>query len=66
MKYAILISGIIAAVLFLLSLYAFLYAWDLFKPVAYAFLAVTVVFFILNIIVKSKEERDRKRRTGRY
>ena len=66
MKYTILISGIIAALLFLLSLYAFLYAWNLFKPVAYAFLAVTVVFFILNIIVKSKEERERRRKAGKF
>jgi CHASE2 domain-containing sensor protein len=66
MKYAILISGIIAAVLFLISLYAFLYAWNLFKPVAYAFLSITIIFFILNIIVKSKEERESRRRTGRF
>jgi len=66
MKHAILISGIIGALLFFFSMYAFLYVRDLFKPVAYIFLPITILFFILNIIVKSREERERRRKAGKF
>ena len=66
MKKIILITGITGTILFLLSIYSFLYAGNLFKPVAYGFLGVAIVFFIIVIFTKSNEERKRKSKTGRF
>lgn len=66
MKKLILATGITGTILFLVSIYAFLFSGNLFKPVAYGFLTVTVVFFILMIITKTKEERERRRKAGRF
>jgi uncharacterized membrane protein len=65
MKYLVLITGFVGALLFFLSMYAFLFSWGLFKPVAYAFLLITFFFFILIIITKKKEEKDWQQRRRR-
>ncbi len=65
MKYAVLITGILGALLFLFSIYVFWVHPDQFKMVAYGFLGLAVVFFILVIIRKVKEEKEIWRKTRR-
>jgi len=46
----IIIFGALAALLFFASMYAFLFAGGYFKPVAFSFLVVTVIMFVLVIV----------------
>lgn len=62
MKYYILITGIVAAGLFLYSVYAFWVHPEQFKVVAYIFMFVTAFFFIVVIIKKVKDERALKKK----
>jgi hypothetical protein len=57
MKYAVLITGILGALLFMYSVYAFLVHPEQFKIIAYGFLSLAIVFFILVIIRKVREEK---------
>ncbi len=57
MKYAILITGILGAGLFLYSVYAFILQPQHFKSFAYAFLGLAIIFFILVVIKKVIDER---------
>ena len=66
MKYAILTLGLIAAGLFIYSVYAFIANPDHFKPVAYAFLGLTVIFFILVIIRKILADREHRDRMDQF
>ncbi len=63
MKYAILATGLIAAAFFIYSVYVFAVNPDMFKAVAYGFLAFTIVFFVLIIIRKIREDKEYKRKT---
>jgi hypothetical protein len=62
MKYAVLITGILGALLFMYSVYAFLVHPGQFKIIAYGFLILAIVFFILVIIRKIREEREYRRK----
>ncbi len=62
MKYAILITGIMGALIFLYSIYAFAAQPQQFKTVAYVFLGLAIVFFILVVIKKVKEEKEFKKK----
>lgn len=62
MKIAILSLGVSGALLFLYSVYAFWVHTEQFKNVAYIFMFLTVVFFILVIINKIREEKARNRK----
>ena len=57
MKIAILSLGVSGALLFLYSVYAFWVYPEQFKSVAYIFMFLTVVFFILVIIKKIRDEK---------
>lgn len=57
MKYAVLSAGVLGALLFLYSVYAFWVHPDQFKTIAYGFLGLAIVFFILVIIKKIQEDR---------
>ncbi len=65
MKYAILGTGLIAAALFLYSVYVFAVNPHGFKPIAYGFLGFAIVFFILVIIRKVMEDRELRSRTDK-
>jgi succinate-acetate transporter protein len=58
MKYAILGSGAMAAVLFIYSIYVFFATPENFKSVAYGFLGLAILFFVLIIFRKIKEDRE--------
>ena len=62
MKIAVLSSGVIGALLFLYSVYAFWVHPEQFKTIAYIFMFLTVVFFILVIIKKIQEEKALKKK----
>ena len=64
-KYAVLTTGILGALLFLYSVYAFLVHPGQFKLIAYGFLALAIIFFILVIIRKLKEEKEIRRKAGK-
>ena len=64
MKYAVLITGILGALLFIYSVYAFWVHPEQFKLIAYGFLSLAIIFFILVIIRKVREERENKRKRG--
>ncbi len=66
MKYAILSTGLIAAALFLYSVYVFAVNPHGFKPVAYGFLGFAIVFFILVVIRKIMEDRALRQKTAEY
>ncbi|MCF8379770.1 MAG: hypothetical protein K9H49_09350 [Bacteroidales bacterium] len=57
MKIAILSLGITGALIFFYSVYSFWVHPEQFKTVAYIFMFLTVVFFILVIINKIREEK---------
>jgi len=63
MKYAILGTGAISAILFIYSIYTFFSQPTMFKTVAYGFLGTAVLFFLLIIIRKLIEDRELRRRT---
>ncbi|MBE0655060.1 MAG: hypothetical protein IH594_14760 [Bacteroidales bacterium] len=65
MKYAVLLTGILGALLFFYSVYAFWVRPEQFKLIAYGFLGLAIVFFILVIIRKIKEEREYRGKVGR-
>ncbi len=66
MKYAILVTGILGALVFIFSIYTFAAQPQKFKPVAYAFLGLAIIFFILVVIKKVKEEKEyRKKISGK-
>lgn len=56
MQLAILISGVIGAILFIVSAFAFVLKWGSFKIIALAFLAVAILTFILMIFRNIREE----------
>jgi len=56
MQLAILITGLIAAVLFLLSGLSFIFKWGYFRIFALSFLLSAIIMFILIIIRNVKEE----------
>ena len=56
MQLAILVSGILAALLFILSGISFFTGWANFKTLALAFLFVAIVMFVLMIFRNIKEE----------
>jgi len=62
MKIAVLSSGVIGALLFLYSIYAFWVHPEQFKTIAYIFMFLTVAFFILVIIKKIQEEKVLKKK----
>jgi len=64
MKIAITSLGTAGALLFFYSVYAFWVHPEQFKTVAYVFIFLTVVFFILVIIRKMREERELKKKIG--
>jgi hypothetical protein len=63
MKYAILGSGAMAAVLFIYSIYVFFASPENFKNIAYGFLGLAILFFILIIFRKIKEDRELREKT---
>jgi len=65
MKYAVLITGVIGALLFLFSIYIFWVHPEQFKIVAYGFLGFAVVFFILVIIKKVREDKEKRNKIRR-
>lgn len=64
MKYAVLLIGILGALLFFYSVYAFWVHPEHFKLVAYGFLVLAIAFFILVIIRKIKEEKEYRGKVG--
>jgi hypothetical protein len=56
MQLAILITGILASLLFFLSGISYFFKWGNFKNIAVAFLAAAITLFILMIIRHVKEE----------
>lgn len=62
MKYAVLATGVLGALLFMYSVYAFLVHPEQFKIIAYGFLSLAIVFFILVIIRKIREERSYRKK----
>ena len=62
MNTAILSLGVSGAGLFLYSIYAFWVHPEQFKTIAFIFMFLTVIFFILVIIKKIKEENKLKRK----
>jgi len=56
MHILILITGIIAATLFILSGISFFFQWGNFKHFAMGFLTVAITMFVLMIIRNAKEE----------
>jgi uncharacterized membrane protein len=62
MKYAVLVAGLFAAALFIYSIYLFAVDPDRFKPVAYAFLGISIVFFLLVIIRKVRDDRELRKK----
>lgn len=65
MKYLVLITGVLGAVLFLYSVYVFWIHPENFKMVAYGFLGLAIVFFILVMIRKIREDREAKNKRRR-
>jgi len=55
MRIAILLSGSIAAVLFILSGISFFAGWENFKSLALTFIASAIVMFVLMIIRNVRE-----------
>jgi len=62
MKYAIFGLGIIAAGLFVYSIYAFWVTPEQFKTVAYIFMFVAAAFFIIVVIRKIKDEKQNRKK----
>ena len=62
MKIAITALGTAGALLFFYSVYVFWVHPEQFKTVAYIFMFLTAVFFILVIIRKIREERELKKK----
>lgn len=62
MRYAILITGILGALVFLYSVYAFAVKPPQFKTVAYGFLGLAIIFFILVIIKKVRDEKEYRKK----
>lgn len=60
MKYLVLGTGILGAVLFIYSIYVFWVKPENFKMVAYGFLGLAIIFFILVIIRKLREDRENR------
>jgi len=56
MQLAILISGIIASLLFFFSGIAYFFKWENFKTIAIAFLVFAITMFILMIIRNVKDQ----------
>jgi hypothetical protein len=56
MQITILLSGFLAAILFVLSGISFFTGWGNFKTIAVCFLAVAIIMFILMIIRRVREE----------
>jgi hypothetical protein len=56
MQISILVSGILASILFILSGISFILRWGNFKIIAIAFLGVAVLMFILMIIRNVREQ----------
>ncbi len=56
MQLAILISGILAALLFILSGISFFTGWANFKTLALGFIAAAIIMFVLMIFRNIKEE----------
>ena len=66
MKYAIFSLGAVAAGLFVYSIYSFWVHPEHFKTVAYVFMFVAAVFFVLVIIRKIQDEKKNKRRINSF
>lgn len=64
MKYAILATGLLAAAFFIYSVYIFAVEPTMFKKVAYGFLGFTIIFFVLVIIRKLREDKEYRRKTS--
>ena len=62
MKLAILGLGVSGALLFLYSVYAFWVHPEQFKTIAYIFMFLTVVFFVLVILKKVKDGKDLRKK----
>ncbi len=62
MKYAIPATGITAAGFFIYSVYVFAVEPEHFKSIAYGFLAFTILFFVLVIIRKVREDKALRRK----
>jgi predicted membrane channel-forming protein YqfA (hemolysin III family) len=62
MRYVILALGIVGALVFLYSVYAFISQPEQFKTVAYVFLGVAIVFFVLVIIKKVRDEKEYRKK----
>jgi hypothetical protein len=56
MQLSILISGILAALLFILSGISFFTGWANFKTLALVFIASAIIMFVLMILRNIKEE----------
>jgi len=56
MQITILITGILAAILFILSGISFFLKWGNFKIIALGFLTIAIIMFILMIIRNVREE----------
>ncbi len=69
MKYLILLSGMVAAVFFIWSVYAFAVASQkighasVFRTAILGFLLAAMVFFILIIVRKVRDDREYRRKT---
>jgi hypothetical protein len=55
MQISILISGILASILFILSGIFYIFKWGNFKIIAISFLATAIIMFVLMIIRNAKE-----------
>jgi hypothetical protein len=55
MQISILISGILAAILFILSGIFYFFSWETYKVLAISFLGTAIIMFILMIIRNAKE-----------
>ena len=62
MKYAVFGLGLIAAGLFVYSVYAFWVQPEQFKTVAYIFMFVAAIFFIFVIIRKIQDEKKNRKK----
>ncbi len=56
MKIAILVLGILGAILFLFSIYSYMTSGKHFKAIAYSFLVTAVAVFVLVIIKNLREQ----------
>lgn len=65
MKYAILVTGVLGALVFLYSVYAFTLQPQQFKAVAYGFLGLAILFFILVIIKKVRDEKKYRKKVSK-